>query len=97
MEVVVSAEAKEFVHAHGGVVFVRPHGHRCCHGLLTVLDVTTELPANVDEFIPVETDDIAMWFRGDSVQQPDVVTIELRGVLRRRLVASWDGCAFKMM
>jgi len=60
-----------------------------------LLDTTTEAPADADEFVPVETDDITVRYHGSPVDQPHVLTIEVHGIVRRHLMAYWDGCAFK--
>ena len=48
MDVVVSPEARSFAAGRGGIVYVRSHLHRCCAGPLTLLDTTTEAPADSD-------------------------------------------------
>ena len=40
-------------------------------------------------------DDLAVRYRGDPAAGPHILTIELYGRVRRRLVSYWDGCAFK--
>ena len=96
MDVLVSDEAKEFVNGHGGVVFVRSHQHSCSRaGPLTLLDTTTEPPSDADDFVPVEADDIMVRYHGDPVDQPHVLTIEVHGIVRRHLMAYWDGCAYR--
>jgi hypothetical protein len=96
MEVVVSPEAREFVSTHGGAVYVRSHRHRCCSGPLTLLDVTTEAPADAGGFAPVEAGDLTVRYDGDPADGPHQLTIELHGIVRRRLMAYWDGCAFRL-
>jgi hypothetical protein len=95
MEVVVTPEARTFAEGRGGVVYVRSRSHRCCAGPLTLLDTTTEAPADSGEFVDVTAGDVLVRYRGDPEAGPHVLTIELRGALRRRLVSFWDGCAFK--
>jgi hypothetical protein len=95
MEVVVSEQAKVFAGARGGVVYVRSHEHRCCSGPITLLDTTTEAPADVADFVGAPAGGLSVRYRGDPEAGPHVLTIELRGRLRRRLVSYWDGCAYK--
>lgn len=95
MDFTVTDDAKEFILDHGGVVFVSPHAHRCCHGSITLLDTTITPGDDRDSYIPVGGDGIDVRFRGGPVQQPDHLIIELRGVVRRHLVSSWDGCAYR--
>lgn len=95
MDTVVSDEAKEHVKTHGGVVFVRAHSHRCCHGVTTFLDTTTKPPRDSYDFTSVSSDEIDVRFHGSSAGQPHELVIELRGVLRRHPVSYWDGCIYK--
>ncbi|MGO9195589.1 MAG: hypothetical protein ACLQK4_00490 [Acidimicrobiales bacterium] len=96
MDTVVSDEAREYVKARGGVVFVRAHSHQCCHGSTTFLDTTTKPPRDRDDFVSVSTDEIDVRFLGSSAGEPHELVIELRGVLRRHPVSYWDGCLFKL-
>jgi hypothetical protein len=96
VEVIVSPEAREYVREHGGVVYVRAHSHTCCSGSLTLLDVWTKKPNKVAHFVPTTTDGIEVQFCGGSGSQPHQLSIEMRGLLRQKLVAYWDGCVFKI-
>jgi hypothetical protein len=96
MDVVVSDEAKVYIAGHGGVVFVSAHSHRCCTGPMTLFDTSTAVPDDLDAFDSLASEGIAVRFRGDPSDRPDRLTIELRGVLRRHLVASWDGSAYRL-
>jgi hypothetical protein len=96
VDVVISEDAREYVRAHGGTVFVRAHHHRCCSGPLTLLDLTTEPPTDASGFDSVENEPIEFRFCGHASDGPEQLVIELRGLLRRRPVASWDGCAYRL-
>ena len=95
VKVVVSEGAREVVTSRGGVLFVRPKHHRCCGGALTLLDSTTVPPRDASDFVAVGSEEIDVRFRGGALQRPRELVIELRGTVRRRPVAFWDGCAFK--
>ena len=95
MDVVVSPEAATFAAGRGGVVYVRSHRHRCCAGPVTLLDTTTDPPADAGDFVAVPAGDLTVRYHGDPAAGPHVLTIALRGTFRRRLVSFWDGCAFK--
>ena len=95
VEVLISEGAREYIERHGGTVFVRSHPHRCCTGSLTLLDVRTTPPSDAAEFEPFDTAGVDVRFYGGSEGRPNQLTIELRGILARRPVAFWDGCAFK--
>ena len=95
VEVLISEGAREYIARHGGTVFVRSHAHRCCTGSLTLLDVRTSPPSDAADFEPFDTGGVGVRFYGASEGRPNQLTIELRGLLARRPVAFWDGCAFK--
>ena len=95
MEVVVSDEARSFAAGRGGVVYVRSHAHRCCAGPLTLLDTSTDVPTDADDFVDLPTGDLMVRYHGDPEFGPHVLTVELWGTFRRRLVSFWDGCAFQ--
>jgi hypothetical protein len=97
VEVIVSDEVRAFVRKHGGAVFVDAHTHRCCAGPLTLLDTTTKQPLDAADFVPVDGGDgMEVRFRDGPGGRPDQLGLELRGRWRPRLVASWDGCAYKL-
>jgi hypothetical protein len=96
VEVIVSEEAKRYVSEHGGVIYVRAHPHSCCSGTLTLLDVWTKKPHKVADFVPTASDGIEVQFAGGYGEQPHQLSIEMRGLLRQKLVAYWDGCVFKI-
>ncbi len=82
----------------GGAVYVSTHPHRCCTGPLTLLDASTDSAgapgvSNAAEVVTVGGVDVR-WV-GGSVR-PERLDIELRGRLRPHLVASWDGCAYRL-
>jgi hypothetical protein len=95
VKVVVSAQAQEFVRSRGGILFVRSKHRRCCGGALTLLDSTTVPPGDASDFVAVGSEEIDVRFRGGATERPRELVIELRGTVRRRPVAYWDGCAFK--
>jgi hypothetical protein len=95
MEVLVSEAAKEYVVAHGGVVFVRVHHNKCCSGSLTLLDVATTPPKDLVDFVTVEAGDIEVRFLDGAGGGPNELEIGLCGLFRPHLAAYWDGCAFR--
>jgi hypothetical protein len=96
MEVVVSESASDYVTAHGGVAYVRARSHHCCSGSLTLLDVSTKPPKDIQGFDATECDGLEVQFYGGYSGRPQELLIELRGRVRQHLVAFWDGCAFKI-
>jgi hypothetical protein len=95
VEVLVSDAAKEYVKTHGVTAFVRAHSRRCCAGALTRLEVMTAPPTDDSEIDSTNTERVDVRFHGGSGARPNQLAIELRGVLRPRPVALWDGCTFR--
>ena len=79
MDVVVSEKARDFAVAHGGVVYVRSHAHRCCSGPITLLDTTTDEPADAVDYVHVTAGDLTVHYRGDPEAGPHVLTVEIAG------------------
>jgi hypothetical protein len=96
VDIRITENAKAYISAHGGTVFVRSHPHHCCTGTLTLLDVTTAAPRDLAGFQAFDAGGVGVQFCGGSSGHPGELAIELRGLIRRHPVAYWDGCAFKM-
>ena len=77
-------------------MFVRPHAHRCCTGTLTLLDTTTSSPEDVADYQSFATGSVAVRYLVGAGEPPPQLSIELCGVIGRRPVAYWDGCAYKL-
>jgi hypothetical protein len=95
VEVTLSEEATRYVAEHGGTLYVRTHSHRCCQGPLTLVDVTTSPPRDLADYVAYDAGAVAVQFHGGE-GQPSQLAIEMGGMRRRRLVAQWDGCAYRM-
>jgi NAD(P)-dependent dehydrogenase (short-subunit alcohol dehydrogenase family) len=90
----VSEAAKTHLRGNGGVLYVRARGRRCCSGPLTVLDATTECPSDLAPYRATTVDGISVLV-AIAGSPPAELAIEMRGIRRTRVVASWDGCAFR--
>jgi hypothetical protein len=91
MQVIASPEAREALRGGGGRLYVWAKTSRCC-GSITFLKASTEAPER--EFRRVEADGIEVYFAAGIRELPDELHVELRGILRKRLEAYWDGCAY---
>jgi hypothetical protein len=94
-EVVITEKARDYIRAHGGTAFVRSHPHRCCTGALTLLDVTMTPAGDASDYELFDAGGVGVRFCGGTDGRPEQLTIDMRGVLTRRPVAFWDGCAYK--
>jgi len=94
VRVVASDEVRSYVEENGGVLYVSAHHHKCCSGGLTVLDASTDVPANAAAYRPVNSGTFPVRFRS-SGSEPDELLVEIKGLRRKHPVAYWNGCAFK--
>lgn len=90
----VTDEAREFITARGGTVYVRASVSRCCHGAISLLDAVTSAPKDAPSFEAVSAPGLDVRYAGTARGRPDQLNIELRGRVRPHLVAYKDGCAF---
>jgi hypothetical protein len=90
----VSQAAKTHVGHHGGVLYVRARVRGCCSGPLTVLDATTKCPPDLSRYRATSVDGISILV-AIAGSPPAELAIEMRGIRRARVVASWDGCSFR--
>jgi hypothetical protein len=92
----VSEQAREFVAARGGTLFLRVRHNRCCSGGLTYLDASTNAGREADHYETLSSMNprIRLFHLGSVL--PAKVSVEMRGKLRPHLVAYWDGCAYRL-
>jgi hypothetical protein len=83
-----------FIRRHGGRLFVRARRHGCC-GALTLLDAATE-PMPVGEYVRLPAEGFVVFLAPSRRPLPAEIPVELRGLLRRRIKAYWNGCAYVM-
>jgi hypothetical protein len=87
--------ASDYVAARGGRLWVRSTRRRCCGGTTTWLRATTSSPKDPEHYERLDCGAPVSVFFHAAAGRPDVLEIELRGLLRRP-VALWDGCAVKL-
>lgn len=96
MNIELSDQAREYVAARGGTLFLRVRHNRCCSGGLTYLDASTSTDRDVDQYeVLKEANPEVRLFHLTSVL-PATVNVEVRGRVRPHLVAYWDGCAYRI-
>jgi hypothetical protein len=93
VRLVASDELRSHLEDHGGVLFVRTRSTRCCSGPLTMLEATTEAPADVDGYRRFENDGVVVLFRSTARPDPDELVLTLEGRRRPHPCAYWNGCA----
>ncbi len=93
MRVLATPEARSFVRERGGLLFVWVTSHGPVRGALRLLRTSTEPPSNALEWQRVETRGFLV-FLPPGMRRPREIHLEVRGFLRRRVEAFWEGCAY---
>ncbi len=96
MRVIASEEVRANVEANGGVLYVKAHRRQCCSGPMTVLDTSVREPADATGYRAFDSGGFQVRFRTCGPAEPDELVVEMKGLRRKRPVAYWDGCAFKI-
>ena len=91
MRVDASPEALALVAEHGGQLYVRARRARCCGGALTLLETSSE-PGD-RRFRRVTADGLELYLE-ERVREPEVLELDVGGLLRRQVRAYWNGCAY---
>lgn len=55
MQVTATPEASAFIESNGGVAYVKARHQRCCHGTMTMLEITTSMPKDPAKYQPTGT------------------------------------------
>jgi hypothetical protein len=95
MRVLATAEVRSYVGDHGGMLFVWVKARKPIRGALRFLLTSTEPPDNALEWQRVETKGFLV-FLPPGLRPPHELHLVVRGLLRRRVEAFWEGCAFVM-
>jgi hypothetical protein len=91
MRLEASAESIEFVHEHGGKLYVWAKRARCCHGAVTFLETSSE-PGD-RPYRRVDANAIELYLDA-RLAEPETLVIEARGRRRKHVHAYWNGCAY---
>jgi hypothetical protein len=89
-----SDDAIELIRRRGGTVWAWPTHHRCCGGLLTLLDASLEQPGGQHRFRQLDGPGFDLCLDTGSKTPPDEIVIELRGRRTKRIEVYWNGCAW---
>lgn len=94
--IIISSDAREFVASRGGTIYLQVRQSRCCSGAITFLDASTTARHEVGNYVVLDTDQLKVRLLDLGVGLPDEVSVELRGKIRPRLTAYWNGCAYRL-
>lgn len=95
MRVLATTEVRSFIGDRGGMLFVWVKKRRPIRGALRLLLTSTEPPENALEWQRVETIEFLV-FLPPGLRPPHELHLVVRGVLKRRVEAFWEGCAFAL-
>ena len=94
MRIVASPEVIGFVRARGGQVFVWIVSMAYGYQPVFALEASTDSPGVTFRFQRFSVEDIDVLIDTEGRELPDSVHLDLRGVLRRRIRAYWNGHSF---
>ena len=93
MKVLATAEVRSYIGDHGGMLFVWVKERRPIRGALRFLGTSTEPPPDALEWQRLEVKDFLV-FLPPGLRLPNELHLVVRGLLKRRVEAFWEGCAF---
>lgn len=95
----MSDRALEFVRDRGGELWVWLDARRCCSGTVSYLGASCEEPPEgrgrvTRRFRTMNVADVRLHASLGYRRPPDELHVELKGRLRPRIEAYWNGCIF---
>jgi len=96
VRIVASPDARSLVADRGSAFYVELRTPKCCNRSLTLLEVSTEPPADLDDFQRFEGEGVIVMMKTAGHRLPDELSIELVGKRKPKLRGYWDGCSFKL-
>jgi hypothetical protein len=94
MRVTATADAAQFIRAHGGQLFVWPAEHRSARLALALLEASVDPPHRALDFRRVEAGDFLLFLAPALQTLPDELLVVLRGRRHPAIEAYWDGLAY---
>ena len=94
MRVTATADAAQFIRAHGGQLFVWPAEHRSARLTLALLEASVDPPPRALDFRRVEAGDFLLFLAPALQTLPDELLVVLRGRRHPHIEAYWDGLAY---
>jgi hypothetical protein len=93
MKVLASPEARSYIRERGGLLFVWVTTRAHLRGAFRILRTSTEPPPDALDWQRVETKGFLL-FLPPGLRPPSELHVEVRGWVRRRVEAFWEGCVF---
>lgn len=94
LRIVATDQARAFIQARGGRLYVWATEHGCCRGRMTLLDVDTTRPEGWDPHSEwTVADGFEVYLDGGWHGRPEELVLELNWS-GRKVRAYWNGCAY---
>ena len=94
MKITAADGVEELVRAQGGRLYVWTSSHRCCSGLLTLLETGAERPPGAGwRFREIDAEGFGLCLDMGGQRLPEQLVLELRG-RRNMIVAFWNDQAW---
>jgi hypothetical protein len=94
VRIVATPEAVEYVRSQGGLLYVWTMTMEYGYHPVFVLEASVESPGVDHDFRRFEGEGIQLLFDTGGHELPESVHLDMSGVLRKRIRASWDGHTF---
>ena len=96
VRIVASSDARSFAAARGSTLYVELRTPKCCNRSLTVLEVSSEPPGDLDGYRAFAGDGVTVMMKTKGHRLPDELSIDLVGRRHPKLRGYWDGCSFAL-
>ena len=94
MRVIATADAAQFICAHGGQLFVWPVEHRSYRLTLALLKASVDPPPGALDFRRVAAAEFLLFMHPALKTLPEELLVVLRGRRHPHIEAYWDGLAY---
>jgi hypothetical protein len=94
VKIVATPEAVDYVRARGGVLYVWTMSMEYGYHPVFVLEASVESPGADHTFHRFASEEIELLLDAGPRELPDSVHLDLAGVIRKRLRATWNGNSF---
>jgi hypothetical protein len=94
VRIVATSEALDHVRSRGGLLYVWAVTMEYGYHPVFVLEASVEAPGPIGDFQRFEGEGIVLLFDPGPRELPDSVHLDLSGVFRKRIRATWNGHSF---
>jgi hypothetical protein len=94
VDIVATPDAVEYVRSHGGFLFVWTVTMEYGYHPVFVVEAAVESPGPDRDFLRFEGQGIELFLDAGAHDPPESLHLDVTGVLRKRIRASWNGHSF---